>query len=42
MLVENQVYVTDLEMLTLVNRFDKNNDGRIIYSDFVEYFSPKS
>lgn len=42
MLADNQVYVTDLEMLTLVGRFDRKNDGRITYSEFVEYFSPKS
>jgi Ca2+-binding EF-hand superfamily protein len=35
-------YVSDKEVSTLMDKFDKNRDGRISYSEFMEEILPKS
>jgi Ca2+-binding EF-hand superfamily protein len=41
LLAENQVFVTDSELESLVARYDHNSDGRISYSEFVQELAPK-
>ena len=41
-LQENRVYATEGDLWLLTSRFDRNKDGRISYSEFVEEFIPKS
>ncbi len=36
------IYISDREASTLVDKFDKNKDGRITYSEFMEENIPKS
>jgi len=35
-------YATDNELNTLVSRFDKDNDGKVSYEEFIEEFTPHS
>lgn len=35
-------YVSEKEVITLVDKMDKNKDGRISYHEFREEFMPKS
>jgi Ca2+-binding EF-hand superfamily protein len=35
-------FVTETEIIWLIERYDKNQDGRISYSEFVEEINPKS
>lgn len=35
-------YVTDNEVSTLMEKFDKDRDGKISYSEFMEEILPKS
>ena len=40
LLNENGFYACQKELLGLMNRFDKNQDGRISYNEFVEEIRP--
>ena len=42
LLAENQVFVSDSELESLVARYDHNCDGRISYSEFVQELVPKN
>lgn len=42
LLNESKVYVTDKELQSLVDRYDKNADGRVSYSEFMEELLPRS
>lgn len=42
MLREYGVYASDEEVGWLIDRYDKNKDGRISYSEFVDEILPKS
>lgn len=35
-------YATDNEVTWLIDRYDKNHDGRISYSEFIDEIMPKS
>jgi Ca2+-binding EF-hand superfamily protein len=35
-------YATDNEVSWLIDRYDKNHDGRISYSEFIDEIMPKS
>lgn len=39
---DNGFYATDSEVSWLVDRYDKNHDGRISYSEFIDEILPKS
>jgi Ca2+-binding EF-hand superfamily protein len=41
-LKENGFYATDTEVSWLIDRYDRNRDGRISYSEFIEEILPKS
>ena len=41
-LLEYGFYATESELSCLLNRYDRNQDGRISYSEFVDEFLPKS
>ena len=41
-LQENGVYASNTDLLSLVKRYDKNQDGKVSYSDFVQELTPKS
>jgi Ca2+-binding EF-hand superfamily protein len=40
-LVENRVFVEKEEILKFVQRFDRTNEIKLLYSDFCEAFTPK-
>jgi Ca2+-binding EF-hand superfamily protein len=42
MLKEYGFYATDSEITWLIDRYDKNRDGRISYSEFIDEILPKS
>lgn len=42
LLREYGFYATDSEVSWLVDRYDRNNDGRISYSEFIDEILPKS
>lgn len=42
MLREYGFYATDSEISWLIDRYDKNHDGRISYSEFIDEILPKS
>ena len=35
-LAENGVYASEKDLLMIIQRFDRNSDGRISYSEFME------
>jgi len=39
---DNGFYATDSEVAILIDRYDRNNDGRISYSEFIDEILPKS
>ena len=41
-LKDNGFYATDSEVSILIDRYDKNRDGRISYSEFIDEILPKS
>ena len=41
-LAENGVYATEKDLQMMVNRFDRNCDGRISYAEFMEELVPKT
>lgn len=42
LLKEYGFYATDSELSWLIDRYDRNNDGRISYSEFIDEILPKS
>jgi Ca2+-binding EF-hand superfamily protein len=42
LLAHHRFFATDIELSTLVDRFDKNKDGRVSYSEFVQEITPHS
>ena len=42
MLREYGFYANDQEISWLIDRYDKNHDGRISYSEFIEEIMPRS
>lgn len=40
-LAENGVYASEQDLFMITKRFDRNNDGRISYAEFMEEFVPK-
>ena len=36
------IYTTETDMVNIFKRFDKNMDGKIHYSEFVEGMSPRA
>jgi Ca2+-binding EF-hand superfamily protein len=42
MLIENGIYASYKDLDNLVHRYDKNQDGRVSYYDFVQEMTPKS
>ena len=41
-LAENGVYATEKDLQMMVNRFDRNSDGRVSYAEFMEEMVPKT
>jgi len=41
-LTDHGFYASEKDLVGLMNKFDKNRDGRITYSEFVEEVAPKS
>jgi len=41
MLDSKGIYVPEGELNTLVNKYDKDKDGRISFSEFLDEISPK-
>ena len=42
LLLDHGVYTSSNELLNLMKRFDKNQDGKVSYSEFVNEITPKS
>lgn len=42
MLAHHRFFATENELSTLIDRFDKNKDGRVTYSEFVQEITPHS
>jgi len=42
LLLDHGIYATSKDVLNLVERFDKNHDGKVTYSEFVSEITPKS
>jgi len=42
LLVDHGVYASSKELMNLVKRYDKNQDGKISYYEFVQELTPKS
>ena len=40
-LADNGVYASELDLIMITQRFDRNSDGRISYAEFMEEFVPK-
>jgi len=41
-LADNGVYASEKDLMMIIQRFDRNNDGRISYSEFMEEIVPKN
>lgn len=41
-LQENGIYATSTEALNLIKRFDRDQDGKVSYKEFVNEITPKS
>ena len=41
LLVDNNFYPNDHDIAMLVDRFDKNNDGRVTYANFIDELLPR-
>lgn len=41
-LLDHGLFATENELLNLIKRFDKNQDGKVSYSEFVNEITPKS
>jgi len=42
LLMDHGIYASNKDILNLVDRFDKNQDGKVTYSEFVSEITPKS
>jgi len=42
LLSDHGIYATSKEAIALVEKFDKNQDGKVTYSEFVQEMTPKS
>ena len=42
LLIDHGIYASNSELLNLMRRYDKNQDGKISYSEFVQELTPKS
>jgi len=42
LLLDHGIYATSNDLLNLVHRYDKNQDGKVTYSEFVSEITPKS
>jgi len=42
LLLDHGIYASSKDLLNLVQRFDKNQDGKVTYSEFVQEITPKS
>ena len=42
LLLDHGIYTSSNELLNLMKRFDKNQDGKVSYSEFVNEITPKS
>lgn len=42
MLINHGFFPSQKEVLTLVDRYDKNHDGKVSYSEFIQEITPKS
>jgi len=42
LLSDHGIYATSKEAIGLVEKFDKNQDGKVSYSEFVQEMTPKS
>jgi len=42
LLLDHGIYATSKDLLNLVQKFDKNQDGKVTYSEFVQEMTPKS
>jgi Ca2+-binding EF-hand superfamily protein len=42
LLMDHGIYASSKDLLNLVQRYDKNQDGKVTYSDFVQEITPKS
>jgi Ca2+-binding EF-hand superfamily protein len=41
LLVDNSFYPNDHDISLLIDRFDKNNDGRVTYANFIDELLPR-
>jgi len=41
-LITNGVYVSSKDAMALIERFDRNQDGKVTYSEFLNEMTPKS
>eukprot|EP00743_Colponemidia_sp_Colp-15_P002650 GILK01002872.1.p1 GENE.GILK01002872.1~~GILK01002872.1.p1 ORF type:complete len:586 (-),score=91.06 GILK01002872.1:92-1849(-) len=41
-LQDNGIFATEKELLSLMSRYDKNKDGRVSYTEFVQEVTPRS
>ncbi|TNV81918.1 hypothetical protein FGO68_gene16683 [Halteria grandinella] len=42
LMIEYGIHLTELELTLLIDRYDKNHDGRISYSEFMDELMPRS
>ena len=42
LLIKFKMYVSEIEICALIDRYDRSRDGRISYSEFVEETVPKT
>ena len=41
LLIKYNMYVSEMEICALIDRYDKTREGKINYSEFVEELTPK-
>jgi len=42
LLIDNGIYVSSKDAMALIERFDRNQDGKVTYSEFLNEMTPKS
>lgn len=42
MLIDHGFFPSQKEVISLLERYDKNNDGKVSYSEFIQEITPKS
>jgi len=42
LLARHRFFATEKELVTLVDRFDKNKDGRVSFNEFAQEIQPQS